>query len=208
VGNLAIVEAILKNNGYPSKIASDEINKRYKVLINNSLIQNVNDNMLSCSDVMTPTLTLPYVGKLSDDIRRILKNMVEVRYNIPKKLDTIIRRGKDRLMAGRVTDVVYKIDCKDCEKVYIGQTKRHLSTRINEHKNNIKNTAGNFSVVSQHRIEFDHDFDWGKLNILHKETNRRKREIAEMFYIKKFGNNINLQRDTENFNLVYDSIIS
>jgi len=208
VENLATVEAILKNNGYPSKIATDVINKRYKVLIKNSLTHNEKENRVSVSDGMTSTLTLPYICKLSDDIRRILKNMVEVRYTIPKKLDTIIRRGKDRLIAGRVTEVVYKIDCKNCEKVYIGQTKRHLSTRINEHKNNIKNTAGNFSVVSQHRIEFDHDFDWCKLNILHKELNRRKREIAEMFYIKKFDNNINLQRDTENLNCVYDNIIS
>jgi len=208
VGNLATVETIIMNNGYPSKIVSEEINRRYKVLIKNSLTQNTNDNNTNDNNsVMTSTLTLPYVCKLSDDIKRILKNMVEIRYTIPNKLDTIIRRGKDRMIAGRVTEVVYKIDCKNCEKVYIGQTKRHLSTRINEHKNNINNTAGNFSVVSQHRIEFDHDFDWCKLNILHKEPNRRKREIAEMFYIKKFNNNINLQRDTENLNCVYDNII-
>jgi len=46
-----------------------------------------------------------------------------------------------------------------------------------------------------------------KVKILHKERNRKKREIAEMFFIKKFDNNINLQRDTENLNSIYDSII-
>jgi len=62
-------------------------------------------------------------------------------------------------------------------------------------------------VVTDHRFKFNHDFDWVKLNILHKKRNRKKREIAEMFYIKRFYNNINLQKDTENLNSIYDSII-
>jgi len=62
-------------------------------------------------------------------------------------------------------------------------------------------------VVTDHRLTFNHDFDWLKPNILHKERNRKKREIAEMFYIKKFDNNINLQKDTENLNSIYDCII-
>jgi len=36
-----------------------------------------------------------------------------------------------------------KINCKDCDQVYIGQTKRYLETRIKEHSN-IKNPSGNF----------------------------------------------------------------
>jgi len=107
----------------------------------------------------------------------------------------------------RETEIVYKINCKNCDKVYIGQTKRHLATRIKEHYNNINNTSGNFSVLTDHRLTFNHDFDWSNPNILHKERNKKKREIAEMFYIKKFDNNINLQKDTENLNSIYDSII-
>jgi len=45
-----------------------------------------------------------------------------------KKLDTVIRKGKDRLDDRRKTEVVYKIECKDCDQIYIGQTKRHLET--------------------------------------------------------------------------------
>jgi len=49
---------------------------------------------------------------------------------------TMLKRGKDRLNDHQVTEVVYKINCNDCDKVYIGQTKRHLVTRIKEHRNN------------------------------------------------------------------------
>jgi len=79
------------------------------------------------------TLTVPYVGKVSNDIKRIVKNMVDVRFSIPKKLDTIIRKGKDRLDDRRKTEVVYKIECKDCDQVHIGQTKRPLETMYEKH---------------------------------------------------------------------------
>jgi len=84
-----------------------------------------------------------------------VKNFVDVRFTIPRKLDNVIKRGKDRLNNQQVIEVVYKINCNDCEyiyKVYIGQTKRHLVTRIKEHRNNIKNPSGNFSIVTKHRL--------------------------------------------------------
>jgi len=119
----------------------------------------------------------------------------------------VIRKGKDRLDDRRKTKVVYKIECKDCDQVYIGQTKRHLETRIKEHRNNIKNPSGNLSVVTNHRISLHHEFEWDKTRILHEERNRKKREIAEMFFFKKHNNNINLQKDIDNLNSIYDKII-
>jgi len=137
-------------------------------------------------------LTVPYVCNISNDVKQIVKNFVDVRFTISRKLDNVIKRGKDRLNDQQViTKVVYKINCNNCDKVYIGQTKRHLVTRIKEYRNNIKNPSGNFSVVTDHRL-FNHNFDWDNPNILHTEKNKKKRKIAEMFFIKKFNNTINL----------------
>jgi len=204
--NLSTVKTILENNNYPSNIVVKEIDKRYKILKNNNFMITNDKSSDNCLN-KTKTVTFPYVRNLSEDIKSKLRNMIDVCFTIPKKLDMVIRKGKDRIDAKRVTDVVYKIDCVNCEMTYIGQTKRHIATRINEHKNNINNSKGNFSVVTDHRLNLNHDFDWQKPIILHKERNRKKREIAEMFFIKKFDNNINLQRDTENLNSIYDSII-
>jgi len=92
-------------------------------------------------DITLPGLLEPlreiYVIGWHCDIKRMLQNMLDVHFTNPKKLDTIIRKGKDRLDA-QVTEIVYKINCKDCDKVYTGQTKRHLATRIKEHKSNTK----------------------------------------------------------------------
>ena len=35
-------------------------------------------------------------------------------------------------------EVVYQAPCKDCPKVYIGESKRPLKTRISEHKQAVK----------------------------------------------------------------------
>ena len=33
---------------------------------------------------------------------------------------------------------IYQINCKDCEKIYIGNTQINLETRVKEHIKNIK----------------------------------------------------------------------
>jgi len=33
------------------------------------------------------------------------------------------KKGKDKLKDSQLTEIVYKLNCKDCDKVYIGQTK-------------------------------------------------------------------------------------
>jgi len=156
------------------------------------------------------TLMFPYTREMSNGINRVLGKNCQVRYTIPKKLNNIIIKGKDKLDTKLNTGVVYKINCMHCDKAYIGQTKRHLETRIKEHRSNIKKPTGSYSVVTNHRLSENHDFKWDEPTILHKENNRRKREIAEMFFIKKFKKkdiSLNLQKDTDNLNPIYDKII-
>ena len=64
------------------------------------------------------------------------------------------------------------------------------------------------SVVSRHRLSNNHKFNWSSPKILHKECSMKRREIAEMFFIKKYKDTINLKKDTENLNIVYDTVIS
>jgi len=55
---------------------------------------------------------------------------------------------------------IYKITCDDCEDNYIGQTKRKLGTRICEHISDINKKTGSPSVISDHRINLNHNFRW------------------------------------------------
>jgi len=90
-----------------------------------------------------------------------------------------------------------KLNANDCDASYVGQTKRQLSTKIKEHRNNYKSTTAKSSVLTQHSLQFSHSFDWNNIQILDTEPNFFKRSISEMLYIKEQLNGINAQTDTE-----------
>jgi len=85
-------------------------------------------------------------------------------FTIPNTLNTFIKTGKDKIDKSNSCNVVYKIDCKDREASYVGQTKRRLITRVKEHKNDINKKSGILSVVSLHRLQ-NHEFDWDSVHI-------------------------------------------
>jgi len=67
------------------------------------------------------------------------------------KLNTFIRAQKDKLLSllhSNIKLIVYKTNCKNCDASYVGQTKRFLKTRINEHRSHIKGHA----TFNNHRI--------------------------------------------------------
>jgi len=45
---------------------------------------------------------------------------------------------KDRIDANQQKGNVYKIPCKDCDGIYIGETGRAFQTHLNEHQRDLK----------------------------------------------------------------------
>jgi len=116
------------------------------------------------------------------------------------KLGRIIKAQKDTLPIGFNKNVVYKLNCKNCDVSYVGQTKRRLNTRASEHKKDINKKTSNHSVITEHRIEFNHEFEWENPIILDKEKQYYRRLISEMIYI--------LQTDTDVLEHVYVEILN
>lgn len=108
-------------------------------------------------------------------------------------MSSLITTGKDRMSR---CDVVYRISCFDCEASYVGQIKRQLKTRVQEHFSDIKK-CGSPSVILAHRIEKNHDFDWQQVEILDVEPSALKISISEMIHIKKQQSGLNKQSDTD-----------
>ena len=46
----------------------------------------------------------------------------------------VLSKLKSQISLLNKSNVVYKLDCEDCEEFYIGQTNRRLKKRIQEHK--------------------------------------------------------------------------
>jgi len=89
----------------------------------------------------------------------------------------------------------------------VGQTKRQLRTRLKEHANNVKLDSSKHSVVTDHIINRQHNFDWDNVKILDTEVNYHKRLISEMLHIKEQKHGINNNTDTELLDEAYFDIL-
>ncbi|KAJ8674912.1 hypothetical protein QAD02_010698 [Eretmocerus hayati] len=115
----------------------------------------------------------------------------------------LVDRGKDKIEHGRKTHVVYQLDCLNCSKKYIGQTTQFLRKRVLQHKNNINSRTQQPNVLTLHRLEDGHEFDWENPKILDTEHHYNKRLISEMFQIQLEDNSLNIREDTKKLNSLY-----
>jgi len=104
---------------------------------------------------------------------------VRIGFRSLNKLDKFIRVHKDKSNKKECRDVVYKINCGGCDASYVGQTKRQLSTRVKEHKYNIRLDPSKHSVISQHILQTNHTFDCDNAKIWIQNIN-----IIKDLYLK------------------------
>ncbi|XP_026827852.1 uncharacterized protein LOC113562471 [Ooceraea biroi] len=110
--NIELVKTILTNNCYPTSFINRHINNRLRSIRNSNSSDSNNDRHLNKTRI-----TIPYIEGLSGNIRHVLNQAgMDCIYTIPKRLNSVIRLGKDRLSDGQHTGVVYKIDCLNCDR--------------------------------------------------------------------------------------------
>lgn len=63
-------------------------------------------------------------------------------------------------------------------------------------------------MITDHRLELDHEFNWNDVTILDNEPLFNKRLVSEMIFIKRQKNSLNMQTDTEFLLDIYTPIIN
>ena len=102
---------------------------------------------------------------------------------------------------------MYRIDCMNCKKCYIGETKRKLATRVKEHRKEVekldkgrsftrdsKKQALNErskSAITDHVTQEKHVIDWDSAKLLQREGDWVVRGIKEAITIRKNPSNMN-----------------
>jgi len=152
---------------------------------------------------------IPYIDHSAGKFIQMFKNIPNFKLSFfgINSLNKFIKTHKDRLPFLSRSNVVYKINCLHCDASYVGQTRRLLKQRIDEHRSHIRRSMTQTSVITEHRLEFSHDFDWKNVEILDQEGYFNKRLISEMIYIKKQQKGLNLQKDTVLLDPIYSDII-
>jgi len=168
--NLNLIIKIFLDNDYPIEFIFDTIRTRVKTLAHKKPITQTNDTTINGDVDKIKWFTIPYIPIVSEQIKNMIKlHNVKLAFFSFNKLDGIIKAQKDILPNYSRKNVVYKICCKDCDASYVGQTSRKLKTRINEHCNNINWKSAKPSVITEHRLSQNHDFDWENVMILDNE---------------------------------------
>jgi len=157
-------------------------------------------------------MVVPYINGITDMVTSSIKKTNKnskfiVGYRCLHKLNKIIKTHKAPNQLVHNSNVIYQINCRDCNASYVGQTKRQLKTKVKEHRNNIKLDSKNHTVISEHIITKNHSFDWDKVKILDHETNYFKRLVSEMIHIKEQKNSLNLMKDTELLSMSYSDLL-
>ena len=142
------------------------------------------------------TVTIPYIKGVSEHIRRILAECdIQTRFRTTNTLRQLLSHPKDQTQTEKQSGVVYSIPCRDCSSFYIGETGKHLSTRLHQHKEATRRAEVDKSAVSEHVWNNNHNIDWANVSIIDRDSQIISRRIREAIHIRRSSGASLLNRD-------------
>jgi len=121
-------------------------------------------------------VVIPYVKGLSESIGRIFTRFgANVASRPIRTVCSELMYPKDKVDYEEVSECIYQIPCKNCDKFYVGETARNIGMWVGEHKKEVeskdmlrftlisKNAADeqqNKSTVTDHATRENHIIDW------------------------------------------------
>lgn len=127
--------------------------------------------------------SLRYVPQTSDTLgKRISQLLPDVRiaHKPINQMRHIFTNMKQKIPTGKKSGVVYKINCADCGKCYIGETIVRLEDRIKQHINDMENMTKISTALVGHARECGHTFHFEGARALQKEATKSKLRIQEV----------------------------
>ena len=142
--NIKELANILGKNQFPSSL----VNRTVKQYLNKFFASPLHASAITNSnEIRTHYYKLPFVGPFSTSVQRRVRNLTQ-RYckNLdiklvfaPYKIKNLFS-AKDAISKLSRSRVVYKFSCAGCGACYVGETNRHLATRVREHFTSDKNS--------------------------------------------------------------------
>ena len=186
-------------NNYP-KTFFDQAFKKFLDKQNSTNL----DNSTSSNERSGITFAIPFIGEASYKFSKQVVSLIKSTYDIEiLPVFTSTKIGdffslKSKTPFPFSSNVVYKFSClRDADRSYIGQTKRHFMTRVNEHvalsssKSEIKSHIRNCPIC------FNKKFNVDNFQLLKKCRNSFNTRISEALFIRKFLPKFNKQLRTK-----------
>jgi len=156
IKNLSLI-----NNDYPLNVIFKVMTDRVKSLINRKTLKQQKISTDTTNEQQTTKwFTIPYISTFSEKCRNVIADTsLKLSFHSLNKLSKFINVHKDPLPSLQKKNVVYKIHCNDYDASYVGQRGRLLKTSISEHQSHIRRNTPTTSVITNHRMQLNHEFD-------------------------------------------------
>ena len=187
---ISLIKQIATNNNYNPDIIDKIIQKKkYKKAI--SLVYPLQKDYKQFNSVT-------YIGEPSKKLKKLLSKFnCNVAYKTNNNLSKYIKNNKQKVIKDQKPGV-YKLNCNNCNKFYIGKTTRNFKLRISEHKRSFKYKKQD-SNYAKHLNNENHTFN-EDFEILQVESNYLKLGFLEAVEINKHKLSNNLLNDQLDLN--------
>ena len=133
---VANLRKLFCRNSYPISF----FNRVLQRFLNKQLVPVLDNNSDAGSDKSSFTLSVPFIGEASIKFSKQISTLIKNTFNVDVLPVFTSCKVGDYFSLKSITpfayssNVVYKFSClRDADRSYIGQTKRHLVTRVGEH---------------------------------------------------------------------------
>ena len=173
---------------------------------------------------MKGLVVIPYVKGLSEAVTRVFrKHRITTAMRPYRTLRQLLVHPKDKTPKEKTCEVVYRIPCKSCDAVYIGETGRSLGTRLEEHRKDtnskidkkytrssrVQSTSEvNKSAITDHVSQENHIIDWEGVKVMDRESQRSVRRVKEAIQIRRHTNNMNRDEGAYQLSHTYDCLVA
>lgn len=209
---------------HPKSLISRVINRAKQRLISSTAME-ASENTPEEDEKLFRSLT--NIDGLSSRISKTLKKEyanIQVATKTTKTVGTLLPSIKDKTAKEQQSNVIYKIQCGDCEACYIGMTTTKLKQRISGHRSNVRRletlrAAGytnedatimevrEKTALVDHAAAMDHTFRLENVNIIDKSNRSASLPILESCHIRNTTHTVNKRTDTDNLNVAYAAVL-
>ena len=165
---------IFTENGYNRTMLEDMVRRHKNPVTPNTTLQN---------EVFRRHVKIPWIPKIGPKLRKIFRRQgIKVFFSSSQSLSDILCNHKCQLPKNSRPGV-YKVPCKCGKASYVGETKKRISSRVEEHAKDVFHGRWESSGLAQHAKSCKEEFDFEAAKTLAVDDNmflRRTRESLEI----------------------------
>lgn len=172
------IHSIAAMNGYKKNFI-DKILKHH-------LEKRERGNMTTLQPLKEPKkrISVPYFPAISNRLKQVLKQYdIDVVVSSQDTLKNKLCNYKDQRPTSDRAGI-YSVKCNDCDSVYIGQTRRPVSTRLQEHFSAVAHERISRSSVAEHMTTEGHSVDKHNSGLLKTVRKQHHLDAWESLYIQ------------------------